>query len=135
MRKTLALSVLLALRALMPASASAQSPTYEVTIEASFGGTFPECMRFDFRSGTLTMDGLPFPLTLAFGDLNTDRSRFKAVTRGSTDSEIMFFGKFQNFGRLKAEGLQHAGNTFIISGVRNDSCPAAISSSRNWSPR
>jgi hypothetical protein len=139
MMKTLALPVLLAVGALLPVAAAAQTPTYEIHAESSFGTTFTDCLGFDFPGGTLNIDGLGSPLTLSFGDLDTDRSRFKAVTRitePSTFFEIMFFGKLLNFGRIKGEALNEFHDTFIFSGVRNDSCPkAAIGSARKWSSR
>lgn len=134
MLKSLALTVLLAIVA-FPVASSAQETdvgvraTFEVTVQSNFGTVFTDCFRFDepgnFR---LTVDGFGTPLLYRFGDLNKDRTDFISITRSASNApfQITFFGNFGNVGRIRGQALNEFGNTFVFSGVRNESCPAAL---------
>ncbi len=140
MRKLLAVAAMLTIGVALPVAAPAQQidafrAGFEVQVQSSFGTVFTDCFQFD-RTNTLNILGFPTPLTYTFGDLDTDRSRFKAVTRSdpAPPFQIMFFGRSLNFGRIKGEALNEFGDTFIFSGVRNDSCPDALvgGAGRRW---
>ncbi len=123
--------LLLVLAISSPGRAGHINATYEVTVLPSFGGSFTDCFRFDDPvSGDLTIDLLFDTITYRHGGLDTNRSEWKAVTR-SDDFEIMFFGRFPRH-RIRGEALSEFGDTFLLSGFRNDNCsvlePEALTS-------
>ena len=141
--RRLALGVLLSVCVALPATAQiepdAVQATFEAQVHSSFGTVFTDCFRFNApRAGLLFIDGFGTPLLFRFGDLNTDRFAYQAITRTGSGAPfaIMFHGKFPSLGRIKGQALNEFGDTFVLAGERNDSCPNAVSgTAQNWRSR
>jgi hypothetical protein len=142
MKRSAFVTALLAVAFIAPVGAFAQTDAtviavYEIDVRSSFGTAFTDCLRFSpVRVGELNIDGFGSPLVYRFGGLNSDRTAWKAVTVPTPPFAIMFFGKFQPFGRIRGEALSEFGDTFVFTGVFNEDCPAAVSGrARNWRSR
>ncbi len=94
---------------------------FQVTVRASFGGSFGDCLRFG-PNGDLFIDGLGQTLTWRANRLDTSPNRWQATSRTGDPLPIAFHGAVLGESSLAGNGVSESGDTFVFTGTENAAC-------------
>jgi hypothetical protein len=97
--------------------------SYEVAVRDFLGNSFSDCFRFD-EFGGLTVDGLGQTLTWRQKRLDFSPTGWQATSRAGAPLPISFSGALAG-SRLRADGIDESGDTYVIVGQENPACTLA----------